>query len=113
MRWLVLVTLAACSANDDVPAPRIASITPDHAPVGAVVMIAGDFFCAQPEEDEESDPLACDVIGVVNFGATSSEASAYSDELINVEVPEAMRERTMVSVTVAGRVSNHIEFTVE
>ena len=85
MRIALLLVLAACSANDDVPAPRIAGITPDHAPVGAFVMVTGDFFCAQPEDDE-ADPLACDVIGVLGFDAANASVSAYGNLSISAEV---------------------------
>ena len=40
MRWPVLL-LAGCF-GDDIPPPRIASITPDRAPPGVVVTIDGD-----------------------------------------------------------------------
>jgi hypothetical protein len=112
MRVLLVVVLAACSANDDVPAPRVAGITPDHAPVGALVMVTGEFFCAQPEDDE-GDPLRCDVIGAVSFDTATAAVAGYTDTLITAEVPDAPRGRTQVTVIVGGRLSNRVGFTIE
>lgn len=110
MRVLLLLSLVACSANDDVPAPRLASVTPDHAAPGTSVTLEGEYFCQQPVESE--DPLACAHIGTVSFGTLGTATTTYSDMQILAEVPNGAG-MVRLTVTSAGRVSNSIDFTIE
>ena len=107
---LVLLVCAGCAANDDIPAPLIASIVPDHATAGAIVMIAGSYFCQRPNNGQE-DPT-CDTAGTVDFGTVPGIATTWADDAIMVEVPHATGG-VDVSVTAAGRISNSVSFTVE
>ncbi len=101
--------LAACFSNDDIPAPRIANVVPDHAPAGTVVMVAGSYFCqVLPTEDP-----TCDIAGTVLFGTTPGTPSTWSDTAIMVEVPQGVLGKVGVSVTVKGRASNHVDFLAE
>jgi hypothetical protein len=108
-RALLALAIVACSANDDIPAPQIASITPARASVGASIRIDGEYFCQQPEAE---DPLACENPGNVSFGTLGATALTYIDHLIIVEVPSGIG---LVQVTVAagGRISNAVDFTIE
>jgi hypothetical protein len=108
----MVLVLVACSASDDIPAPRIAAISPDHAPVGAVVMITGEYFCQLPMEEGVEDST-CDVIGTVQFGTAPGTPSMWSDTQIMVEVPQAPLGHLDVSVTAKGRTSNHVDFRVD
>lgn len=110
MRWLVVLAMLGCSANDDIPAPLIASLNPNHGPPGAVIMINGSYFCQQPMVGE--DPV-CDAVGTVNFGASPGIVSAYTDTSIMVEVPDGVSGQVPVSVTAAGKTSNSVTFTAE
>jgi len=104
-----LVVVAGCSANDDVPAPQISSVTPNHAPVGATVIVTGSYFCQQPRTE---DPLACANMGVVLFGVTSATSTQYTDTSISAEVPGGTGA-VRVTVSSAGRPSNGVDFTIE
>jgi hypothetical protein len=106
---VIAVVVAACSANDDIPAPRIASITPDHGMAGASVTIDGDFFCHQLESE---DPLLCEQQGTVHFGTAVADVISYADAMIVADVPNIIG-KVRVTVDVAGEVSNGIDFTVE
>ena len=108
---LCIVLFVGCTQGDDVPAPAIASITPDHATPGASVMIAGSAFCQQPESSE--DPLACENMGVVEFGQVPATIAMYTDTLIVAEVPSLPPGVVAVAIAVAGRRSNHADLTVE
>lgn len=111
---IAVLILGACSANDDVPAPALASITPDHASPGTVVMIAGSYFCQQPDSgSDDVDPLACKTTGTVEFGTDQVDAQQYTDTAIMVSVPQTRTGEVSVAVAVAGRVSNAIAFTVD
>jgi hypothetical protein len=109
MRWLLVVALFGCSANDDIPSPLIASLNPDHGPAGAVIMVSGQYFCQAPVGD---DP-ACDTIGTVSFNAVPGIVSAYTDDSIMVEVPAGNVGHVTVRVTAAGKTSNAAGFTQE
>jgi hypothetical protein len=106
---VVVVTLAGCSANDDLPAPQIASITPGHGAPASVVVINGAYFCHQPANE---DPLACANMGVVAFGASAGVPSQYSDNTIMAEVPNGVGTVEVV-VTVAAETSNAVAFTID
>lgn len=110
----LIVALGACSANDDVPAPLLSSVTPNHGVVGTSVMIAGSYFCGQPTIDSEDvDPLACDLTGFVQFGSSNGTTLQYTDDSITAEVPDSSRGRTRMIVSVGGRTSNAITFVIE
>ena len=111
---LIALLVGACTANDDVPAPAVASVTPDHASPGTPVTIAGSYFCQQPDTgSDDVDPLACKVTGTVLFGTDQVEAEQYTDTSISVSVPQTSLGAVNVAVTVAGRVSNSVQFTVD
>lgn len=106
---LAALLTAACSANDDIPAPRIASITPNHATAGTSVTLDGDFFCHQLESE---DPLVCAQQGTVHFGTAVADVIVYADAMIVADVPD-VTGKVRVSVEVAGEASNGFDFTVE
>jgi hypothetical protein len=110
IRFALLAAIAfSCSANDDIPAPLISSVTPNHAPPGATVTVSGSYFCQQPTTE---DPLACANMGVVEFGVTSATTSQYTDTAIMVEVPNALGN-VDITVNTGGRVSNTADFTID
>jgi hypothetical protein len=111
VRGLVIAALlASCSANDDVPSPQIASVTPDQAPPGQIVTIAGSYFCQRPRGITE-DP-DCSVAGTVHFGTVPGTPSVWQDTALMVEVPAAAAGRADVQVITGGRSSNTVAFTV-
>src|ERR1051325_5263131 len=97
---ICITVVAACSANDDLPAPQIASITPAHAVPGAIVVVAGNYFCHQPETE---DPLACRNVGAVAFGQVTATTSQYTDTSVMAEVPDRPG-MVDVTLTVAGHI---------
>jgi hypothetical protein len=103
------VALAACSANDDMPAPQISSISPAHAAPGSIVLISGSYFCHQPAG---GDPLSCANVGAVQFGTSASNASEYTDTSIMAVVPSGVGA-VQVVVEVAGETSNAVAFTID
>jgi len=109
--WLAL---SACSANDDVPAPSISGMQPDHGMPGITVTVSGSSLCQQPRVDgSDMDPLACMHIGTVTFGTVPGVVVAYTDTMATVEVPALASGTFDVGVSVAGRNSNRIRFVVE
>jgi len=110
MRFAALALLAACSANDDFPAPQIASLNPQQAMAGAAVVIAGNYFCHQSEEDQQGEP--CTTLGTVYFGTMVANALQYDENSITVEVP-AGTGTVDVTVVVAGERSNAVSFSFE
>jgi len=112
--FALLAALAACSENDDIPAPVLSSVTPDHAGAGAVVMLSGAYLCQQPEgSGDDTDPLACANTGLVDFDRVPGTASQYTDTSITVQVPDLTAGDVQVSISVAGRTSNSVDFTVD
>jgi hypothetical protein len=104
---------AACSANDDVPAPSISAVQPDHAVPGATVTVSGSFLCQTPSSGSDVDPLACDHAGTVLFGTTPSLAASYTDTAVVVEVPSLPPGSLDIAISVAGRSSNSLHFVVD
>jgi hypothetical protein len=104
------IAVTACSANDDFPAPQIASLSPDHAIPGAMILISGNYFCHQSEEDPQMEP--CTMMGAVYFGSTIADALQYEENAITVEVPPGMGMAD-ISVAVAGERSNSVTFTFD
>jgi len=111
LRVALLVGFAACAANDDIPSPQIASIVPEHATPGAIVMVAGSYFCQRPANGQE-DPT-CDTAGTVNFGTVPGIASTWADDAIMVEVPSSAPTKVSITVTAGGRISNAVPFTID
>lgn len=110
----VMVAFAiGCTAGEDLPAPMISSISPTHATPGISVTIAGQYLCQQQETDGEVDPLACANIGTVAFGQTPATVGMYTEQAITAEVPGLGAAGYSVSVSVAGRRSNTLSFTVD
>jgi hypothetical protein len=107
------VLALGCSAGDDVPAPAVSAVVPDHASPGVTVMIVGDYFCQQPETGGEEDPLACANMGAVLFGTTPATVAFYAEQMISVEVPPLDSGKVNVAVSVAGRHSNSVAFVVD
>ena len=108
--WSLLL-VAACSANDDVPAPQLSSVVPDHATPGAIVVVSGNYFCQRPNTGIE-DPT-CDSTGEVSFGASPGTISNWMDTQIMVEVPQGALGSVTLSVIVNGRSSNGTSFHVD
>ena len=113
MRRLHVAALlfAACSANDDIPAPLVSTIVPDHGPPGAVVAVQGAYFCQRP--DTSNDDPTCDTQGTVDFGEVPGTATVWDDGEIMVEVPSAAVGSSDVVVSAAGRTSNAVSFTTD
>ncbi len=99
--------LVGCSLNEDIPAPHVSSVVPDHAAAGDVVMVNGDYFCQRPPSD---DPL-CDITGTVTFSAAPGTPTMWTDTSIFVEVPAGITGTVDLAVTARGRTSNTIAFT--
>ena len=110
-RLCIAVLLAGCAASDDIPAPQVASIAPDRATPGTIVMLAGSYFCQRPDNGVE-DPT-CDATGTVEFDTVPAVATTWADHAIMVEVPSGTTGNVDVSVTASGRISNSISFTIE
>jgi hypothetical protein len=110
---LLIVLSGGCSASDDVPAPMVSSVSPDHAQPGVSIMILGDYFCQQPETDGDVDPLACENMGIVEIGTVPSSTGLYTDQMITAEVPWLGAGSYAVSVSVAGRRSNGVTLVVD
>ena len=109
--WLAL---SACSGNDDVPAPVLGGVQPDHGMPGITVTVSGSYLCQQPQAGgSDIDPLACMHIGTVMFGTTPGGVLSYTDTMATVQVPALPSGAVDVGVSVAGRSSNHISFLVE
>jgi hypothetical protein len=105
---------AGCSANDDVPAPQLSTVQPDHAPAGAVVSITGAHLCQAPASGSGSgddDPICTG--GTVNFGTAPGTATTWTDAMVTAEVPAGIVGQVDLSVSVDGRTSNAIHFTAE
>jgi uncharacterized protein (TIGR03437 family) len=108
----VLAGLAACGVNDDIPAPVLSSISPDHAAVGAAVTISGTNLCQQSTDGSgETDPLACAHTGSVSFGTMPATVTSYSDTSITATVPSVPAGDSPVSVATGGKTTNTVDFT--
>ncbi len=109
-RLLLPLLVAACTANDDIPAPQLSSVVPAQAMPGTIVLVSGDYFCQRPDTGNE-DPT-CDSTGDVSFGASPGTISNWSDTAIMVEVPQGALGSVSVTVSVNGRTSNSTSFDV-
>ncbi|HEY1555438.1 MAG TPA: IPT/TIG domain-containing protein [Kofleriaceae bacterium] len=103
--------LAACSANDDVPSPIVAAVTPDQAAPGSEVLVTGSYFCQRPEGT--TDDPNCDAEGTVTFGTVPATPTTWQDSAITVEVPLGIVGSAGVMVTADGKTSNSVGFTAE
>ncbi|HEY6180375.1 MAG TPA: IPT/TIG domain-containing protein [Kofleriaceae bacterium] len=106
-------SVVACSINDDVPAPAISAVTPDHGVPGTLVTVTGSYLCQQPRGNNDDNPLACAHVGTLLFDTLPASASAYGDAAVTAEVPALPVGRSSVAVAVAGRSSNRLGFVVE
>lgn len=103
----MLVALAGCAADPD--APRIDAIDPVEGPVGTRVTITGENFCG---ERPACDPLP---VAYVSFGLdpqVDGAAVSWTDARIEAIVPGGAVGEVTVFVTVDGRSSNGVSFTV-
>ncbi len=107
-RIALCAVLGGCSASDDVPAPLVSGVTPDHAPVGTVIQIRGDYFCQLPEVIED---VPCDARGTVQFGTVPGTPTLWTDTEIMVEVPQGITTQVLVRVVSGGHASNAVTFT--
>lgn len=110
--FAVALALAGCSANDDIPAPSVANVVPNHGTPGQVVVVNGRYFCQRPQGGSDQDPH-CSVIGTVAFGSVPGTTVDWTDTAIMVEVPQTAAGRADVHVTADGRTSNSVAFTVD
>jgi hypothetical protein len=111
----IAVASLGCTAGDDIHTPSIASVNPTRATIGTSIVVSGSYFCAQvePAVPDDIDPLACKNIGTVQFGSLPVSASQYTDTEITVPVPDVSPGSIQLRVSVSGRTSNQVSFTVE
>jgi hypothetical protein len=114
-RLAVVVVVLGCTGGDDIHTPVIGSIVPDRGVAGASVMVNGSYFCGQPEaaDPDEADPLLCANMGALTFSGAPASVGQYTDSAMVVEVPTVPPGEVPVRVSVVGRVSNAVMFTVE
>ncbi len=110
-----MLALAGCTANDDIHAPAISNVNPARAGAGTSVVLSGSWFCQQPEPhgEDEVDPLACEHVGTVQFDSSPVSPTGYTDTTITVEVPNISTGSYALRVSVNGRNSNTVDFTLE
>jgi uncharacterized protein (TIGR03437 family) len=109
-----LLALAACADPD---APRLVAVEPPAARPGETVELTGENLCgtsAMVGEGGACEPLPA---GYVSFGIdpqVDAVIEAWSDTRIAAVVPAAAGPgEVLIVVTVDGRSSNGISFTVE
>lgn len=110
---VLATTLVSCSAGDDLPAPLISSITPRDGISGAPITIEGDYLCQQQETGELEDPLGCENVGSVSFDQTPANVGFYSEMMVTTDVPGLPPGTYRVVISVAGRHSNGVPFTID
>ncbi len=83
--------------------------------IGTSIAISGTAFCQQPSghEGDEQDPLACDNVGTVQFGASAVSSVQYTDTAVTAVIPDLPPGSIEVRISVAGRVSNSVALTIE
>ena len=77
---------------------------------GSSVVIAGNYFCHQSEEDDQAGP--CSTPGTVYFGTSVATALQYQETAVTAEVPDGTGT-TDITLVVAGERSNAASFTFE
>ena len=110
MRSLALVALLA-GCGEGVEPPAIATVTPASAPRGATIELAGEGFC------EVADDTCAPFSGSVDFGLEPPQVRAvpvsWAPARIQLVVPQNVADgATVIVVTVDGRTSNAVDFTV-
>jgi len=110
------VVLGLGAACGDPDGPRLDSVTPTAAPPGAPVVLAGENLCgieAAVGEGGTCEPLPA---GYVSFGIdpqVDGVIVSWRDDRIEAIVPAAANGDVLIVVTVDGRSSNGISFTVQ
>jgi len=95
----LLLLLAGCGSEPQ--NPRIEAALPDHALPGQAVDLVGERFGAPGLEH------------VVGFGGSAAQVLLWQEQRIRVRVPQRSPGLTLVVVSVEGRPSNAVNFTVE
>jgi hypothetical protein len=114
MRAAVILVLAACSSNDDIPAPQIAGVVPDHGLAGTIVTVDGSYLCQEPPPTPDDPMFPCNTDGVITFDQTPANAtSAWTDTGVMVQVPDGATGTVQVTASMTGRTSNGVSFTVD
>ncbi|MES2431426.1 MAG: IPT/TIG domain-containing protein [Bacteroidota bacterium] len=98
--FATVVATTSCKKDDDgtpaTPTPAITTLTPNHAAVGATIVIAGTNLAG----------------GTVKFGAVSATPISSTATSISVAVPAGAASGN-VTVTVGSKTSNALAFTVD
>lgn len=95
--FLLTASLAAC--GEELIDPAIEAILPQQGVVGTVVDILGQRFEGQER--------------FVSFGGARAPVLMWQEGRVRVQVPPGPPGHTVVVVTVDGRPSNPVGFTVE
>jgi hypothetical protein len=103
-----------CSANDDIPAPQLAGVVPDHAAVGSIVVIDGSYLCQEPSPAPDDPMFACSSDGTIAFDqAFASATTGWTDTGVMVEVPLVASGPVEIIASHAGKTSNAVSFTID
>jgi len=106
------ILFAACSSNDDIPAPQLSGVVPDRGVPGTLVTVSGSYFCQVAHDDDA--PLEClDSGGAVYFGSFLGTALSWEDTMLMIEVPESPPGEVDLRVQVKGKTTGSIDFVVE
>ena len=110
-----LLISASCVSGDDIPPPTLSGALPSHASPGDSVELSGSNFCQQVSNPNPDDPnLDCSPAGgQILFGSFATSASTWTDSTVMIEVPAVNPGDVDVTVTVGGRTTNSITFTVD
>ncbi|MBP6840097.1 MAG: hypothetical protein KA190_22560 [Kofleriaceae bacterium] len=110
---LAVIAALACSAGDDVPAPRLSALQPASGAPGLVVEVLGEYLCQVPHPDEGEEPAVCPSLdATLWFGTVAAPADVVDDTRATATVPVLAPGAVDVHLTVAGRGSNILRFTV-
>ena len=116
MRSLAASVLTLCAACTDPDAPRLSGVSPEEGSAGERVEISGENLCGTMVTVGEGG--ACEPLpaGQVSFGIDpqiDGVITFWSDTLIEAIVPaSAPPGEVLIVVTVDGRSSNGISFTI-
>ena len=97
------VFVTSCNNSDEpapIPAPEIAAIAPDSAPVGESVVVSGNHFSSDLEKN------------IVTFGAATAVVTEATETELVVTVPELSAGEVDVVVKVDEKSSEPVKFTV-